>query len=349
MTTYYVDAVVGSDSNAGTAEGSGNAWQTIQKAANTISSGDKVWVKASADYTEQVTLATSMTELTVFEGYSSTVGDGGQAVIEASNSRSFCVQAGGKNHYCFKNFIMQGATSKTLDMNATGGVCQYWVFVNCIFQPDTGSGTKAGNLMRSAYFVFYECIFRNFSSDGISFYDSPNTFVGCVFSNNGRHGISPDSGTTTVYATKCIFAGNASNGIKTVRGSANFCTFADNGNGVEATTIADVSGCVISGHNGVSAFGTKKCRTFNSFFYDNTTDQADIGVGFVGADIRNTTLSTDPFTDSASGDYTILSNSSAYQGASFVAGYTDYQDAGALQHQDPAGGGGSTVHPLYAN
>jgi hypothetical protein len=36
MTTYYVDTAVGNDGNAGTSEGAGNAWATIDKAMNTV-------------------------------------------------------------------------------------------------------------------------------------------------------------------------------------------------------------------------------------------------------------------------------------------------------------------------
>ena len=35
MTVYYVDPVDGDDGNAGTSEGSGNAWQTLGQAAST--------------------------------------------------------------------------------------------------------------------------------------------------------------------------------------------------------------------------------------------------------------------------------------------------------------------------
>ena len=40
MTIYYVDGVVGDDTNAGTSEGSGSAWATIDKAMNTVAAGD---------------------------------------------------------------------------------------------------------------------------------------------------------------------------------------------------------------------------------------------------------------------------------------------------------------------
>lgn len=69
---------VGDDANVGTSEGSGNAWKTIDKAMNTVAAGDKVWVKASANYTELVTIDTvgSIAAPIVFEGYTSTTGDG---------------------------------------------------------------------------------------------------------------------------------------------------------------------------------------------------------------------------------------------------------------------------------
>ena len=345
MATYYVDAVAGSDSNAGTAEGSGNAWQTIQKAANTISNGDKVWVKASADYTEQVTLATSMSNLTMFEGYSSTIGDNGKATIQGSNSRSYCLSSTSKYHYGWKNFIFEGATTASMQLNTQNA---YWWFGNCIFRPGTGSGSTAGANLASSASAFVNCLFDGFSGNGIEFSgSSPDHFAGCTFSNNGNYGLL--AAFSTVYAIKCVFVDNATIGLRGNTNRLDFCTFANNRDGVFTTATCQANGCIFASHNGATSYGVKHARAYKCFFYDNTTDIDGLGVGSYGYDIENTYLSTDPFTDSASGDYTILSNSPAYQGASFVAGYTDYQDAGALQHADPSGGGGAVLHPLRSN
>ena len=48
MAVYYVDSLLGNDSNAGTAPGSGNAWATIAKAVATAVAGDVCNIKASA-------------------------------------------------------------------------------------------------------------------------------------------------------------------------------------------------------------------------------------------------------------------------------------------------------------
>ena len=80
MATYYVDTAVGDDANAGTSEGAGNAWATIDKAMNTVAAGDKVWVKASGTYDENgnIDTAGSLLSPIEFEGYSSTTGDNGK-------------------------------------------------------------------------------------------------------------------------------------------------------------------------------------------------------------------------------------------------------------------------------
>ncbi len=77
MATYYVDGAVGDDGNLGTSEGAGNAWATLTKAMNTVAAGDKVWVKASATYTETMTMVTVGAQGTpiVFEGYTTATGD----------------------------------------------------------------------------------------------------------------------------------------------------------------------------------------------------------------------------------------------------------------------------------
>ena len=85
MTTYYVDGAVGNDGNAGTSEGAGNAWATIDHAMNTVAAGDKVFVKATGTYSETPvmdTVGASNNPIT-FEGYTTTPGDNGKVTVDA--------------------------------------------------------------------------------------------------------------------------------------------------------------------------------------------------------------------------------------------------------------------------
>ena len=53
MATYYVDGVDGDDGNLGTSEGVGNAWATVQKAADTVSAADTVNIKGNGTRCER--------------------------------------------------------------------------------------------------------------------------------------------------------------------------------------------------------------------------------------------------------------------------------------------------------
>ena len=48
MTIYYVDVTTGSDGDDGLSEG--NAFQTLEKAANTHATDDTIYAKSSASY-----------------------------------------------------------------------------------------------------------------------------------------------------------------------------------------------------------------------------------------------------------------------------------------------------------
>jgi parallel beta-helix repeat protein len=91
MATYYVDASVGSDSNAGTSAGSGGAWLTIGHAAGAMGQGDVCYVKASAVYPISATITLGSGSggviygtATRIVGYTATPGDGGRATVRAT-------------------------------------------------------------------------------------------------------------------------------------------------------------------------------------------------------------------------------------------------------------------------
>ena len=104
MTTYYIDTAVGNDGNAGTSEGSGNAWATIQKGADSGTSGDNFYVKASGTYNEKVDFDTVGATGVVgarrnFIGYTTTPGDNGLVTISGGGSRTSCFDLNGSVDY----------------------------------------------------------------------------------------------------------------------------------------------------------------------------------------------------------------------------------------------------------
>ena len=84
MTTYYVESGHGG-TNSGTSD---NPWTTVDTAMNNVVAGDKVYVKASATYNEDVTVDTAggFSTNIVFEGYTTTPGDNGKATISGTTT-----------------------------------------------------------------------------------------------------------------------------------------------------------------------------------------------------------------------------------------------------------------------
>ena len=78
MATYYVDPALGNDGNAGTSEGAGNAWLTLQYALDNTVSLDEIYVKNSAiiDVSSVIDIDQSQGSRQV-KGYSSVISDDG--------------------------------------------------------------------------------------------------------------------------------------------------------------------------------------------------------------------------------------------------------------------------------
>jgi hypothetical protein len=212
MTTYFVDTALGDDANAGTSEGAGNAWATIDKAMNTVAAGDKVWVKASGNYNETATMDTigTFTNNIVFEGYTTTPGDNGKVTIDGQSTRTSTISsllAGA--YYIFKNFIFTGATSHSVSMTNTDNV----LFFNCEFTSNGGRGVVGDNTL-----TFVCCEFTNNTGEGI-YVDSSAVAVGCIFSGNASSQVRM-LGCIAFY--KNVVYNTASSGLGADLNSANF-------------------------------------------------------------------------------------------------------------------------------
>jgi hypothetical protein len=109
--TYYVDGAVGSDSNAGTSPGAGNAWATIPKALTVMNAGtgDTTWVKDTVVYSTNTGLSFSPTQsysVSNLVGYSSTIGDSGRFTLKATAAITLLTLGGTGAR--LSNFIFDG-------------------------------------------------------------------------------------------------------------------------------------------------------------------------------------------------------------------------------------------------
>jgi hypothetical protein len=217
MPTYYVDGAVGNDANAGTSEGAGNAWATIDHAHNNVIAGDTVYVKAGT-YNELVTIDTagSSTALISIIGYTTTPGDNGKATIDGTTN-CLVASAGAKN-YLYQNIIFTAASSHGVsgsnadvihfvncDFTSNGGVGAYLddscILLNCTFANNTGYGLLAGNFTSVAGCIAYGNTSGQISGSGYAFYKNV-----CY---------SPGTLDVVYWAGSYLFAGNTIDGENT--------------------------------------------------------------------------------------------------------------------------------------
>lgn len=205
MATYYVSTATGLDTDSGLTEAL--AWKTVDKAMNTVAAGDKVWVKADGNYNEKPSVNTVGTSATpiVFEGYTSTPGDGGRATVDGQSSRNSClvdsVGAGTDTFYVFKNFRFTGSTGANVTL---GG--DFYTFKNCKFDTGASTGLVCGATACEV------CEFTSNGGTGAIFNNAVGgLFVGCTFYSNGADGIRVDGGPLMVFG--CIFYDNAGSAI----------------------------------------------------------------------------------------------------------------------------------------
>ncbi len=213
---------MGSDSNAGTSAGAGNAFATFAKAATSVAAGDLVNVIDSGVYTWTTALAVATAGTiaagpVVWRGYSVTPGDGGKARITSSTTtvNLFGVTA---DYNTFDSFALShtGATRGSgfipLGANRTGICIKNCTIDGCLRGID-GDG--------SIQFFFNSlgvdnCEIKNCTSHGIS--NCSNTSVeNCFIHNNVATGFAVGAGTPlatiqgspTYILTRNVFYANS--------------------------------------------------------------------------------------------------------------------------------------------
>jgi hypothetical protein len=278
MATYFVDGAVGSDANAGTSAGAGNAWATVQKAANTATAGDKVWVKASATYAELVSFNTGAHTGTgasrlVFEGYTTTTGDGGRATITGSGSRASCVVFDGTMDYIsIVNFdltspttqciiatgqvdglvldnvrMLKGSSTPAKGMTGNGyGRFATTILTRCVVSggfSSNGLEGFAGGLIEDT--VITGCGGNGYSGQG---YMNAPEFRRCLVTLNTGDGLHFPGAQTNIFVNNCTIDGNGGDGIDV--GGANNQTVVIRNNLITNHTAVGAKGVVVGAESG---------------------------------------------------------------------------------------------------
>lgn len=334
MAEYFVDDATGNDADDGLSEA--NAFKTIDKSMNTVAAGDKVWVKNTNDYTETATIDTvgTGTSWIVFEGYTSTTGDGGKATIDGGSSRTSGITTTLTTLYHrFENFILKNHTGNGFN-TSSGDVL---LMVNCEFNNNGTRGLEADNAI-----VCVNCSATGNSGDGFGSDRSP-LCINCTAHNNTIDGFQTDADGGTWY--NCIASSNGAHNFH-IRGSTS---------GSAAVLNCTTDGDGKDSNSGIKVnFASFIIVLLNSIFYDCDTG-IDGNSSHLASEIglnnllnSNTTDYTDwvptgtdvtgapKFVDEANQDYKIAGGSAAANaGADNSGSSSPGMDIGAHQSADP--------------
>lgn len=381
MTVYYLDSALGSDANAGTAEGAGNAWQTWGKALSTAAAGDTVHVKSSAAYTltasptcaNSGSIAAGPIQII---GYQTTPGDGGTkpTVTSATNSIRL-VDLNGKSYWNFDNirFTHTAATrgygiSASASVSAsTGLVVRNCEFDGCLVGID---GDNVTNFQISKALI-HNCKIVNSTAQGIRIGGMGAQFaskiIDTMIAGNAGAGLLSDNNNAAFFLEGCIIYDNGAEGVAMTATPTQQnlwlrrCAIHSNtGNGVTFRSAAsgelshlEIENCYFWSNGGygisITGGGASVCQigVNRNNAYGSNTSGARNSLPVGTADL---TLTGDPATNAAGGDFSL--NNTAGAGAALrnagfpgvlTGGGTGYADIGPLRHQDAAAGGTGSI------
>lgn len=317
----------------------GGAWATIDRAMNVVSAGDKTWIKATANYNEIATMdrVGTVTAPIVFEGYTTTPGDGGRITIDGQSARANGITGGLGNvsaYYVFKNIRVTGCTDTGFLLGGSGGTTDRVTCKNCKADSNGTDGFSCDTM-----FLVEGCE----SSDnlGRGFSGSANSaFIGCTAYRNGTSGITAVTGLMAFcsafsnaddnfvfsgaqgYFINCTADGDSddsTNGFRFSGSPTNYvmvnCIMYDNATGLTSA--------VNLGENAI-------CR--NNLVNGNGTDYSG------AATFTGEVISAPAFMDEATQDYRLDPSSPAAQagfdGGTLGTGAASKIDIGAIQRAD---------------
>src|SRR3990167_5722561 len=345
--TGTTGSTVGTYAMGGARTGYSTGTTTLQ---SSLVAGQKVWIKNEA-WNEAVVLsvAGAAGAPIVHEGYNTTRGDVPTGASRPRNNRASAagdaITLSGANqmlkYVWASNAGSQGITS--------GGSSNHTI-VGCRSSNNGGQGFRSVSASEVAYIG---CEADTNASFG--FYAGSNQpLVGCYSHDNTGTGLSVDV-VANVSAMFTIIETNAAHGITATTRLAKLINVTIDGNtgastdGINLTTPttgghAVMLNCICSnnGRDGVRATdGDSVYADYNNYYGNAGTARTNFPAGAHDQAV-------DPqFTDRANGDFSIGANLKAlgWPGL-FPAGLsTGYLDIGAVQRQEPAGGGGLLVHP----
>lgn len=333
----------------------------------------RVNFKSGTDYDITSAITHALSGVT-FQGYTTTPGDGGRAVIDGGTSGASYVLltlSGSLDILCELVFQNNGASGSAAGLllsgtrnfvkgcvvNSVRGTGFSVTGTNTVVECEAygcnqsnGSGNGGFATTEEAYFV--RCVSHdNSGSNSAGFVCSnistePLVFINCIADTNGGDGFISTGSAGKIGLIGCVAYNNTGDGIdiSSMTGTANLL----------------MENCVLAsnGGYGVTQTGTtlEVISLTNCAFYSNTSGQTNaINASFIAGSV---TLTGDPFTDAANGDFDLNDTAGAgadcrnagrgnfTQTAASYTGTLSYPDIGASQHEDAGGGGGGITRRL---
>ncbi len=321
---------------------------TIQAAEDDRSTGDDVWIRASATYSETFDIGTvvgATTNPSIFEGYTTTLGDDGKITIDGGSSRaSGITDSITSNAYVvIKNFIIQNHTSHGVDF-----ALDMVRFLRCDFLNNGGSGALCDNDM-----TFEDCHFAGNSGGGVDC-DVTLAMHGCLVETNTGNGVEALTGVVLMSdffsnSGDAISMGGANVSPRIAVNNTIDGDSKDTNKGINFSTSFTTIGFCINNLvydcvTGLEWTGAEMVGSSNNLVNSNTSDY-----GGTAATWDDEVTGAPVFTDEAGGDRTLDTGSPAIgagRDAATQLGVTDNMDIGAFQTAGAGGGGsGMLVHP----
>lgn len=340
-TDYYVDVATGNNADDGLSEA--NAWADPGYAAQQISTaGHTVYVKAG---TYTITTATPGAAGPVqtatgninfrMEGYETTPGDkcptGNLPVLSVDNTSMNPGAMTGIIRLDSQESGVQVVAYLRVDCNSETNTRGIWgdsdtfsIAVGCEAVEASDYGIYVMNATscessNNANGAFYVCnafgCYATGNGNGFTFCVSSTN---CIAYNNTNAGFFSGE-----VAHGCVAYGNSTDGFKSYKKAVNCISVGNTQDGYETAGVL-----------------------INCADYNNTTGRDSSDTLW---DLGAITLTGDPFTNAAAGDFSL--NNTAGAGADLRAagfdpyGQTGFADIGAVQHEDAGGGGGSVALP----
>ena len=372
-TERFVDA---SASGGGAGTSAADPW-TLSEAITNGTGGMRINIKAgsySLTGTVDVSPTTSVSSPLYWRGYKTTLGDLDGALdsnptdatdipfIQTSYRVRFNSNFIKFSGLSFSNLVSNQPVVYFLGSNYT--------IKNTRFRnPNSSISAELINGAGRDNHVYSNCEFSIAGTTSINFIDTDvgQTFDSCVFSSDiqltASQGTAINQGRYMMFS-KCLFK-NLGVAIQVSTTNANYvisqCTFdqiaddairlAQNSVGtVIGNYFRNIGGFAIGNSTGTTASDATSNLLAVRNVYNNVGGQLENAVESL--QYQALTESGNEYVDSASDNYQLKTSSVGYgydAGHRVGIGSEDYSDIGAIQHADPASGGGATIHPLYAN